>query len=39
MRGIVFIVFSIMAIVFSVLFIRWVVNADIPLWLKIFILR
>lgn len=39
MKNIAIIVFYATAIILSILIVKWVVNADIPLWLKIFLLR
>ena len=39
MRDVAYIVGAIIAIVLCALLTRWIVNSDLPLWLKIFILR
>lgn len=32
-------VMTIAAIVIAIVFVRWVVNSDLPLWVKVFLLR
>ena len=39
MKDLFYIICAIITIALCMLLVRWVVNADIPLWLKVFILR
>lgn len=39
MKNIIIIALHVIAIVLCVLFVRWIVNSDMPLWIKVLLLR
>lgn len=39
MKNLVYFIIYAIVIILTIQFIKWVINADIPLWLKIFLLR
>lgn len=39
MKDLIYIVGFIIGMIIAMLLVRWIVNSDLPLWLKIFLLR
>ena len=39
MRDLIYVVGFVIGMVIAMLLVRWIVNSDLPLWLKIFLLK